>query len=150
MTNHLSSSSIQYTHGGDRQAFTRRHSIEPDAVLDFSVYTWPFGVPKKLVEVLVRHWGEITCYPDIHAESLRQTIARCHDISPEFVIPANGSMQLIYALCSSSLYSDVLIFEPTFNEYRRAGALHDNAANGREPLNTRYFNRCPNNFRYPR
>ncbi len=113
-----------YKHGGDRLAFSRQYGHDVNAILDLSVNTWPFEIPDELRIRLVAELDDISSYPDIHAERFQNAAATHHGIPSECVIPSNGSIQLIYALCSSPHYQSVITFEPTFNEYRRAAEFY--------------------------
>ena len=119
-----------HTHGGDIQAFIRQYNVMPDAVLDLSVNTWPFGIPDDLLVLLTHCLHTICTYPDIHAESLQSAIAQHHNFSERHVIASNGSIQIIYALCSSPQYTHVLTVEPTFNEYRQAATVYNKLHQG--------------------
>jgi histidinol-phosphate aminotransferase len=62
-------------------------------------------------------------YPDRHATRLREALARHHGVAPEQVFPANGSNEVLQALCLAYGGSgrSVAVFEPTY-------ALHSHIA----------------------
>ncbi len=114
----------QYKHGGDISSFANQFGHDQDTILDLSVNTWPYDVPRGLRKHLIKELGNISYYPDIHSERFRDAVAAHYAVSRDCVVPAGGSIQLVYALCSSPYYDSVVTFEPTFNEYRRASAVY--------------------------
>ncbi len=128
-----------YKHGGDRYSFARQYSFDSSEIIDFSVNTWPYEVPTGLHECLVNELRNISRYPDIHADRFCKAVSTFHDVPCECIVPAAGSVQLIYALCSSPGYSGAITFEPTFNEYRRAAEVF-------QKTHTSVFSLSPANY----
>ncbi|HUG71012.1 MAG TPA: histidinol-phosphate transaminase [Pirellulaceae bacterium] len=110
-------------HGGVNHAEFIERGIDPDAVLDFSASTNPFGPSPQAIEALTK--VPIDRYPDREATELRQALATQLDVSLDRVIAGNGSSELLYLIALAYLRPDdvVVIVGPTYSEYARAASL---------------------------
>jgi histidinol-phosphate aminotransferase len=97
--------------------------VRPDEVVDFSVNSNPLGPSPRVREALAGI--DVARYPDDDASDLRAALAQRFGVSPEQVLVANGSAELIWLVCLAYVRpgDTVAIFGPTFGEYERAARL---------------------------
>jgi threonine-phosphate decarboxylase len=89
-----------------------------DELLDFSVNLNPLG-PPKLRTVFSAAYNSISNYPDNRYPGLKKAAAEYFHVSPDNIVPGNGSSELIRLLAQTIIESGdkVLIPTPTFSEY---------------------------------
>jgi len=144
-------------HGGIKPEQLRALGLKPEEVLDFSASVSPLGPPPGLAEAL--RGVDLTAYPDPACLELREALAthlsgsQPGRITPEQVLPGNGSTELIHLLARAFLAPALsapalpaqkkdghrplaLLLTPTYGEYRGAclvagGVVYELAA-GRE------------------
>lgn len=89
-----------------------------DELLDFSVNLNPLG-PPKLRSVVLAAYSSISYYPDNRYPGLKKAAADYLHVSPENIVPGNGSSELIRLLAETIIESGdkVIIPAPTFGEY---------------------------------
>jgi len=105
------------THGGNPWELMRQHGLSKDQIVDFSVDVNPFGFPTMVRSAILDHLDGIRCYPDPSARELREAIAAYHQVSPEAVLPGNGTAELIGLLARLDPVNKCLVIAPTFGEY---------------------------------
>ena len=91
-----------------------------EEIIDFSVNINPLGVPEKLIEILKEELEKMKRYPEIDGISGKEAIGQHLGIHSENIILGNGATELIYLYARSLRPENVLIVEPTFNEYSKA------------------------------
>ncbi len=109
-------------HGGRRTQAEALYGIPRQELLDFSASINPMGPPPTVAAAARAALVELPYYPDEEHTRLRQAMADYLGVSPEEVVPGNGSSEVIYWLAALLSPRRVLIVEPTFSEYRRAAA----------------------------
>ncbi|MDP2765970.1 MAG: threonine-phosphate decarboxylase CobD [Candidatus Methanoperedens sp.] len=89
-----------------------------DELLDFSVNLNPLG-PPKLKKILANAYKSINNYPDNRYLDFKKAAADYLDVSPENIVPGNGSSELIRLFAETVLEpgDKVIIPSPTFGEY---------------------------------
>ena len=97
-------------------------------LLDFSVNTNPYGMPRSVrkAAVLAVQHGE--SYPDIACRQLREEICRyershfsgAENPQPQQILTGNGASELIMALAHAYAKTHVLLQSPLFSGYERA------------------------------
>jgi threonine-phosphate decarboxylase len=89
-----------------------------DELLDFSVNLNPLG-PPKLRSAVSAAYKSINHYPDNRYPGLKKAAADYFHVSPENIVPGNGSTELIRLLAQTIIESGdkVIIPAPTFSEY---------------------------------
>ncbi len=107
-------------HGGEVFRLAAKVGIEPEEIVDFSANINPLGLPPGVFEVMYKGLKNLANYPEIGAESLRQCVARRHNLSLENIVVGNGSSSLIYLLSRVLKPQKALVWTPTFSEYERA------------------------------
>ena len=94
-------------HGGIKPEQLRALGLKPEEVLDFSASVSPLGPPPGLAEAL--RGVDLTAYPDPTCLELREALAthlsgsQPGRITPEQVLPGNGSTELIHLLARAFL-----------------------------------------------
>lgn len=112
---------VNYEHGGNVWAASRKLGIEPQKILDFSANINPLGPPPRVIELLkekIHHL--VTLYPEPQAYSLAQAVAEKLDLPSECVIIGNGASELISLFFLILRPRKVLIPAPTYGDYARA------------------------------
>jgi threonine-phosphate decarboxylase len=89
-----------------------------DELIDFSVNLNPLG-PPKLRSVVSDAYNSINYYPDNRYPGLKKAAADYFHVSPENIVPGNGSSELIRLLAETIIESGdkIIIPAPTFGEY---------------------------------
>ena len=103
------------------------HSPQVDAEVRLNTNESPFAPPGAWAEALATELDSIAWrrYPDRHATALRRAIADLHGVAPEQVYAANGSNEVIQALCLA--YGGpgrvAAVFEPTYRLHSHIPAI---------------------------
>ncbi|MEM7032513.1 MAG: histidinol-phosphate transaminase [Chloroflexota bacterium] len=101
-----------------------QRQLSPDDIIDFSTNNNPYGPPPMVLAALQEALqnNAIGPYPDRDCLALKAAIAAVEDVSPEYLLPGNGTAALIQmiALAFVRPQSTHLIVGPTFGEYERA------------------------------
>lgn len=110
-------------HGGIDYSEVREIGISPEAIVDFSVNTNPFGPPPEIKQALTEI--AINGYPDSEARELKQELAAKLGVTSGNILVANGSIELVRLLALAYLNQEdlVIIPQPTFGEYEIACRL---------------------------
>lgn len=113
----------QHRHGGNPAADFARMGLDFRDVIDFSVNLNPMGVPS----VISGNWNglinEVQNYPDIEGSGITHYYSEKTGISPENILPGNGSTELIYLIPRVFGFRRAVIIIPSFNDYTRACML---------------------------
>lgn len=99
-------------HGGD----IYRNSIE----LDFSININPLGIPDGAWKAVLDSEDEISKYPDINCELLRQTIGKYHGVSLDRIVCGNGASEIIQGICLMAKAQKAILNAPSFSGYERS------------------------------
>jgi L-threonine-O-3-phosphate decarboxylase len=67
----------------------------PAAILDFSASINPLGPPKSAITAIQAALQDLSYYPDPSYQSLRLALAGFHSLDPEWLLPGNGSAELL-------------------------------------------------------
>jgi histidinol-phosphate aminotransferase len=99
--------------------------LAPEAILDFSVSTNPYGPYVDTAEIISQ-----VCfnrYPDSDSSGLRQLLSTRLNVLPDNIVVGNGSTDLIRLVTLAYLGTGdcVLIPQPTYGEYEMACNLVD-------------------------
>jgi len=91
------------------------------ALTDFSASINPLGTPQSAIAAIVNSTSELTAYPDPEYTELRSHLAQHHQIDPSFILPGNGSAELLtWAGRELAQQKFTLIVTPAFSDYQRA------------------------------
>jgi L-threonine-O-3-phosphate decarboxylase len=108
-------------HGGNIIWAASLAGCSPHAVLDFSASISPLGPPQSAIAALQSHQNRLTQYPDPSYTELRRAIAAHHDIHPDWILPGNGSAELLtWASRELAELSATTLITPAFGDYSRA------------------------------
>ena len=97
--------------------------LTPDAIVDFSVNSNPFGPASAVVEALQS--ASVSRYPDKVCLELRQALGRQLKLPLNQMMVGNGTAELLWliAFVFVKKADKVAVLEPTFGEYRRNARL---------------------------
>lgn len=110
------------SHGGNPWVLLEPSAGDPSGILDFSVDVNPLGPPPALGRLLAEAAPRAAWYPEPTYRELREAAARAEGVSPENVLPGNGTADLIHLLSRWKAGGRTGVFVPTFTEYERAAA----------------------------
>ena len=90
-------------------------------ILDFSASINPLGPPASAMQAIAAHLADLRHYPDPTYGELRSSIAQFHGISPDWILPGNGSAELLtWAGRELADLSETHQLTPAFGDYGRA------------------------------
>ena len=93
----------------------------PSQIVDFSASISPLGPPQSALLALKSRLCDLSAYPDPHYQELRSSIAQFHNLSSEWILPGNGSAELLtLAGWEFSELAETFLITPAFGDYRRA------------------------------
>jgi histidinol-phosphate aminotransferase len=110
-------------HGALDYAELEEQGLSPDAVLDFSVNSNPYGPSPSIRDALSQ--VPLDRYPDRQALALRRALARHLAVSPGQIVAGNGTAELLNLIAVAFVRAGdrVLVAGPTFGEYERSARL---------------------------
>jgi L-threonine-O-3-phosphate decarboxylase len=115
--NHLA----QPVHGGNLQWAASIADCSPSAILDFSASINPLGPPQSAVSAIQDHLSTIRDYPDPEYRQVRSRLAQLHQVSPDWILPGNGSAELLtWAAWDLAALEATTLVTPAFGDYFRA------------------------------
>ncbi len=110
----------EHRHGGQGDQAFAGFGLEPRPYLDFSVNLNPLGPPPALAQAWPELLRAATRYPSPQGHKLTQYAQQTWGVAPTRLLPLNGSIEGIYLLPALLNWKRVLIFEPSFFDYRAA------------------------------
>jgi histidinol-phosphate aminotransferase len=112
-------------HGGINYAELKKLGLSPEAVIDFSVSTNPFGPPPGLAQEICK--APIEDYPDSESTELIAVLSKKLQLSPENLVAGSGSTELIRLVAAAYLGKGdrVIIPQPAYGDYELACDLAD-------------------------
>lgn len=107
-------------HGGLDEAELGALGLAPDALLDFSASTNPYGPSPDMQRALQE--AAVGRYPDVRGHRARQALSAASGAALEELVLGNGAADLLWSLarCLLGRGQRVCIVEPTFSEFRSA------------------------------
>lgn len=88
---------------------------------DFSASINPLGIPSRAIAAIVNNTAQLTAYPDPEYTELRSHLAQYHHITSEFILPGNGSAELLtWAARELAQKNFTYLITPAFSDYQRA------------------------------
>ena len=105
-------------HGARLKESAEACGKSPDELLDFSVNLNPLGAP-GLNKILAAACKNISNYPDNRYSGFREAAAEYLNVSPENIVPGNGSSEIIRLFAETVIEpgDKVIVPSPTFGEY---------------------------------
>ena len=106
-------------HGSDIEKICEVYQLKPEEIVKFGANVNPLGLSEYVKEQLAGRLDILSSYPDRDYTSLRSTISEYCNIPAEFILPGNGSSELIALLIQERNPKHTLILGPTYSEYSR-------------------------------
>ena len=110
-------------HGSDIEKICEYYHLNKNEIVRFGANVNPLGISGKVKTDITAHVDLLSSYPDREYTSLRETISEYCSIPAEFILPGNGSSELIALLIDARAPKRTLILGPTYSEYSRELAL---------------------------
>jgi L-threonine-O-3-phosphate decarboxylase len=108
-------------HGGNLNWAARIAGCPVSALTDFSASINPLGTPQSAIAAIVNSTSELSAYPDPEYPELRSAIAQHHQLDPQFILPGNGSAELLtWAGRELAQQNFTYLITPAFSDYARA------------------------------
>ncbi|BAZ43663.1 histidinol-phosphate aminotransferase [Chondrocystis sp. NIES-4102] len=112
---------IRPQHGGNLNWAATKAGCPVSALLDFSASINPLGTPQSAIAAIVENTLQLKAYPDPEYRELRSHLATYHQIEPEFILPGNGSAELLTWAGRELAQRDfTYLITPAFSDYQRA------------------------------
>ena len=106
-------------HGSDIEKICEVYQLKPEEIVKFGANVNPLGLSEHVKEQLAGRLDILSSYPDRNYTSLCSTISEYCNIPAEFILPGNGSSELIALLIQERNPKHTLILGPTYSEYSR-------------------------------
>jgi L-threonine-O-3-phosphate decarboxylase len=91
------------------------------ALTDFSASINPLGTPQSAIAAIISNTPQLSAYPDPEYTELRSHLANHHQIDPQFILPGNGSAELLtWAGRELAQQNFTYLITPAFSDYARA------------------------------
>ena len=106
-------------HGSDIEKISACNHIKKEAIVNFAGNVNPLGLPASVKEAVATHADLFSSYPDREYLSLRNVLSNYCDVPADYILPGNGSSELIALLIEARAPKHTLILGPTYSEYSR-------------------------------
>lgn len=106
-------------HGSDIEKISSCYHIKKEAIVNFAGNVNPLGLPASVKEAVATHADLFSSYPDREYLSLRNVLSNYCDVPADYILPGNGSSELIALLIEARAPKHTLILGPTYSEYSR-------------------------------
>jgi L-threonine-O-3-phosphate decarboxylase len=118
---------MQPQHGGNLAWAAALANCPQRSILDFSASINPLGPSAAVLAALQQaDLSLLTAYPDPHYGSLCRCLAEHHHLSSDWVLPGNGSAELLtWAARDLAAQTAVVLPTPAFGDYQRALTCFD-------------------------
>lgn len=108
-------------HGGNLVWAALKAGCSVDRILDFSASINPLGPPPSAIAAIHAHLGSLRDYPDPGYHQLRSALGEFHQLSPDWILPGNGSAELLtWASRELAELDTTYLLTPAFRDYVRA------------------------------
>lgn len=109
------------SHGGNLAWAAQLAGCPTSSIVDFSASINPLGPPSSAIAAIQAELSSLTSYPDPQYSQLRTALARWHRLSPDWILPGNGSAELLtWAGWELSRGDVTYLGTPAFGDYWRA------------------------------
>lgn len=106
-------------HGSDIEKICEVYHLDPKNIIKFGANVNPLGLSENVKQQLASCLDILSSYPDRDYTTLRNTISEYCNVPAEFILPGNGSSELIALLIQERNPKHTLILGPTYSEYSR-------------------------------
>jgi len=111
----------QPNHGGNLAWAAEIAGCPASSLLDFSASINPLGPPSSVINALQAAFVQLRNYPDPNYCSLRSHLSNFHDIPGDWILPGNGSAELLtWAGRELAQHNATILLTPGFGDYYRA------------------------------
>lgn len=110
-------------HGSDIEKICDYYKLDPKSIVNFGANVNPLGFPETVRLAVSEHLDILSSYPDRSYQSLRNLLGNLYHVPADFVLPGNGSSELITLLIETLRPDRALILGPTYSEYSRELSL---------------------------
>lgn len=108
-------------HGGNLTWAAQIAGCPAFQIVDFSASINPLGPPESAIAAIQQGLNSLTTYPDPEYSQLRIALAQWHQLPPEWILPGNGSAELLTWASRELAQRDVTyLVTPAFSDYWRA------------------------------
>ncbi|XDD51345.1 histidinol-phosphate transaminase [Leptospira sp. WS92.C1] len=109
-----------YEAGKPIELVVREFGIKPEDVIKLGSNENPFGCAPEVVEIVCNAATKMSLYPDDSYLDLKNALAQKFEVTPDRIIPGNGSDQVLDFACRSVLTpgDSILINRITFAMYK--------------------------------
>jgi len=117
----VQNSSWNPLHGGNLAWAASLAGCSPFAILDFSASINPLGPPASAITAIQSNLSALPHYPDPNYQALRQALSAAHNLSPDWILPGNGSAELLtWAGRELAELNATYLLTPAFGDYSRS------------------------------
>lgn len=106
-------------HGSDIEKICEYYHLQKEDITNFGANVNPLGLSESVKEALSSRLDVLSSYPDREYTSLREVLSAYCRIPADFILPGNGSSELISLLIDARMPKRTLILGPTYSEYSR-------------------------------
>mgnify|MGYP005782310875 FL=1 len=106
-------------HGSDIEKICEYYHLSKEDITNFGANVNPLGLSEHVKTSIAGHLDLLSAYPDREYTSLRDTVSGYCGIPAEYILPGNGSSELISLLIETLAPKHTLILGPTYSEYSR-------------------------------
>ncbi|EMJ97106.1 histidinol-phosphate transaminase [Leptospira alstonii] len=109
-----------YEAGKPIELVVREFGIDPDRVIKLGSNENPFGCAQTVIEAVRKEATKMSYYPDDSYSELKTALASKFDLTPDRIVPGNGSDQVLDFACRCVLSpgDSILINRITFAMYK--------------------------------
>jgi L-threonine-O-3-phosphate decarboxylase len=115
----------QPAHGGNLAWAAALAGCPRDAILDFSASISPLGPPNSAIAAIQSQFGNLRHYPDPNYSELRLALSHFHQLPPDWILPGNGSAELLTLVGKELAQAVTILLTPAFGDYYRTLAAYN-------------------------
>lgn len=112
-------------HGSDIEKVCEHYGLKKEDIVNFGANVNPLGLSEQVKKALATHLDLLSSYPDRSYTSLRNILSTYCQIPADFILPGNGSSELISLLIEERRPKHTMILGPTYSEYSRELGFSD-------------------------
>lgn len=107
-------------HGGNLVWAANIAGCPTSSIKDFSASINPWGIPKTVLRAIQKQIPRLTAYPNPEYPQLKSALARHHCLSTDYILPGNGSAELLtWATKELAQQEKAYFITPAFGDYSR-------------------------------
>ena len=106
-------------HGSDIEKICEYYHLKKEDIINFGANVNPLGLSASVKAALASHLDILSSYPDREYTSLREVLSAYCRIPSDYILPGNGSSELISLLIDALSPKHTLILGPTYSEDSR-------------------------------